>query len=329
MLSATVIVIGLLLGTASIATGYAARTLADTDGFVTTFAPLAQSPEVQAVVADAVIGAVEQSVDIPELTAQVFDGIRSLGISDQAASALTMLEGPTVQGLKALVAGVVRDVVSSPAFAEVWEQTLRVSHTQVVATLRGDADAALAIGDGGALELQLGPIVDAVKARMLADGITVANAIPEVDRRIVLVENAAIGQAATAYALLVGVAAWLPWAALALIAAGVLTARDRRRTLLVTAAAAVVLMAVLGIALAVGRAIVIGRMVGLPGPVTPGAGGVVYDAVTAAVGATTSWIAVIAIVVVVGAWVAGPGRAPRMLRERTRTTIGGILPGNR
>lgn len=137
--------------------------------------------------------AVEDAVNIPQLTAQVFDGIRSLDLPEQASAALTLLEGPTVQGLTSLLGNVVREVVASDAFADVWEQALRVSHTQVVTTLSGDVDAAISIGDAGALELQLGPIVDAVRSRLVADGVSFATAIPAVDQRIVLVHDASLG----------------------------------------------------------------------------------------------------------------------------------------
>jgi hypothetical protein len=322
-LSAVLIVLGLVLGTASVLTGYVRSTLADTDGFVATFAPLAADPEVQAVVSDAVTQAVEEAVDIPLLTSQVFDGIRSLGISDEASSALSLLEGPTVQGLRSLLAGIVRDVVASDAFAEVWTQALRVSHAQVISTLEGDSDAALRIGDSG-LELQIGPIVDAVRERLLADGVSFANAIPAVDRRIVLVEDASLGQIATAYGLLIGLAAWLPLISLALLAGGMLLARGRRRALLVTAVAAASLMAVLGIALAVGRTVLVGQLVGLGGAVTPKAGGVVYDLVTGAMAVTALWIAIVAVAVALGSWAAGPGAVPRRLRSGVVTAANGI-----
>jgi len=316
--SVLAIVLGLVVGTASIAAGYAAHTLADTDGFVATFEPLADDPQVQAVVAQAVTDAVEQAVDIPQLTSEVFDAIRGLGIPERAATALSLLEGPTVQGLRSLVGNVVRDVIASPAFAEVWEQTLRVSHSQLVSTLRGDAGQAFAIGAEGELELHLGPIIDVVKTKLLDDGVAIAGLIPGIDQSIVLVEDASLGGVATAYGLLVGLAGWLPWLALALIATGVLMALHRRRALLTTSVLVIVIMVVLSIAVSIGRTIMIGHLVGMSGPLTPGAGKAVYDVVTSMVVDTALWISLIAVAVGFGAWAAGPGRAPAMLRAQAQ-----------
>jgi hypothetical protein len=315
VLSAALIIIGLLLGTVSVVTSYAKAQLADTDGFVALFAPLAHDPEVQTVVSNAVTDAVQDAVDIPSLTAEVFDGIRSLDIPDDAATALSLLEAPTVHGLNALVASIIDGIITSDMFADVWEQALRTSHAQIVAALSGDPGSALTLGQGGTLQLQLGPIVDAVRERLLADGISFAGAIPAVDQTITLIPASELGSAATGYALLMIVAVWLPWTALALLAGGVLLARTRRRALIATSITTMALMLLLGLLLTVGRAVVIGQLVGTGGAATVGAGGVVYDTVTAPAGQLAVAIGLLAAVIAATAWLVGSRGAPLAVRE--------------
>ncbi|WEK60811.1 MAG: hypothetical protein P0Y60_16155 [Candidatus Microbacterium colombiense] len=317
VLSAVLIVLGLALGSISVVTSYAKNQLTDTEMFVSTFAPLADDPEVQGVVTDAVTGAITDAVDLPGLTATVFDGLSGLDLPPRAASALGLLQAPIAQGLQSLVRGTVEDFIASPAFSDIWAATLRTTHTQVLATMQNDPGAALTIAAGGSLELQLGPIIAEVRSRLLANGVTFAQAIPAIDRSIVIVQDASLGSLTAIYAVIVAVGSWLPWVALALLTAGVFAARHRRRALVATAIAAGVLMGVLGLAIAIGRTIAAAAIAG--GAVTAGAAEVIYDAVTAAAANTVLAIAVLAIAVAVTAWASGPARPARWLRETSGT----------
>ncbi|HEY6801559.1 MAG TPA: hypothetical protein VI121_13000, partial [Agromyces sp.] len=152
------VVVGLLLAPVATISAWARLQLVDTDRFVATFAPLASDPEVQDYVGDQVTAAIEEQVDIPTLTSDLFDGLGQLDLPPRAQSALELLEGPATQGLQSLVSGVVDRVVESPAFADVWATALRVSHRQFVAAVQGDPGAALAIGGDGSIAVQLGPV---------------------------------------------------------------------------------------------------------------------------------------------------------------------------
>ena len=70
-------------------------------------------------IGDQVTAAIEEQVDIPALTSDVFDGIRALDLPPRAEQALGLLEGPATQGLQSLVSDIVDRVVTSPAFADV------------------------------------------------------------------------------------------------------------------------------------------------------------------------------------------------------------------
>ena len=114
------VVVALLLAPVAVITAWARIQLVDTDQFVATFAPLAEEPAVQAYIGDQVTAAIEEQVDIPALTSDLFDGIKQLDLPPRAEHALGLLEAPATQGLQSLVSGIVDRIVESPAFADIW-----------------------------------------------------------------------------------------------------------------------------------------------------------------------------------------------------------------
>ncbi|WP_336647639.1 hypothetical protein [Microbacterium sp. MMO-10] len=325
--SAVLIVLGLVLGSVSAVTSYARDLLTDTDQFVATFAPLAADPAVQAVLVRATNDVIDQQVDIPGLTADVFDGLRSLDLPPRAATALGLLQAPVAQGAQNLVRGMVENVITSPAFADIWKQTLRVSHAQAVAALQGGPDTAVVAGADGTLTLQLGPVLEGVRARLLAEGVTFAQTIPTTDRSIVLVHNASMGTAVAAYGIVVTVSAWLPWLALALLVAGVLVARRRRRAILATGVAAVVIMVMLLAAVAVGRAVGIGALASNGSAITPAAAGGVFDRITEPLTQRLLALGLISLVAALVAWLIGASRAAVAVRGAGGRVAAAVRPG--
>jgi hypothetical protein len=101
--------------------------------------------------------------------------------------------------------------------------------------VQGSPDAALEIGSGGTLSVQLGPIIEAVKQRLEDQGVGFASAIPAVDKSIVVAQNDAFTVVQTVYALAVAAGTWIPWICLGLLVAGVLIARNRPKALVWTA----------------------------------------------------------------------------------------------
>ena len=164
------VVVALLLAPVAVISAWARIQLVDTEQFVATFAPLAEEPAVQSYIGDQVTAAIEEQVDIPTLTSDLFDGIKQLDLPPRAEQALGLLEAPATQGLQSLVSGIVDRVVESPAFADMWATALRASHRAFVAAVQGDPDAALAIGGDGTISVQLGPIIETVKDRLVRAG---------------------------------------------------------------------------------------------------------------------------------------------------------------
>lgn len=306
------VVLGLLLAPVAVIAGWARLELVDTDRFVATFAPLAEKPEVQAYIGDQVTTAIEEQVDIPALTSDLFDGLQALDLPPRAQTALGLLEAPATQGLQSLVSGVVDRVVESEAFADVWATALRVTHRQFVAAVQGDPDAALEIGAGGTLSVQLGPIIEAVKDRLEAQGVGFAASIPVIDKSIVVAQNDAFVLVQTVYALAVAAGTWLPWISLGLLVAGVLVARNRAKALVWTAAGLALSMILLASGVGIGRLYFIGAV--SPSIMPSDTASVLYDGLVELMLSTVVAILVLALLVAVIAWFAGPWRPARAAR---------------
>jgi hypothetical protein len=307
------VVVGLLLAPVAVIAGWARLELVDTDRFVATFAPMAEDPDVQAFIADQVTAAIEEQVDIPALTADLFDGLKQLDLPPRAATALGLLEQPATQGLQSLVSGVVDRIVTSDAFEDIWAAALRASHTQFIAAVQGSPDAALEIGSGGTLSVQLGPIVEAVKQRLVDQGVGFASAIPTVDKSIVVAQNDAFTLVQTVYALAVAAGTWIPWICLLLLVAGVLIAKNRPKALVWTAGGLALSMGLLAAGVGVGRLYFVGAV--SPSIMPRDAAESLFDGLVELMMSTILALFVLALLVAVIAWFSGPWRPARAARE--------------
>ncbi|WP_147309125.1 hypothetical protein [Agromyces sp. PvR057] len=320
---ATILVlIGAILTPVAVLGGWAKNQLVDTDTFVATFAPLADDPAVQAYVADEATEAIIAAADIESLTSSVFEGISQLGLPDRAEQALQLLEGPATQGIESLIGQIVNRFVTSEAFGDIFEQALRTTHTATIKALQGDPDAALQITDSGEIGIQLGPIVEAVKQRLVDAGIGFASAIPEVDRTIVVAKSDSLTTVQLAYTLAVSAGTWLPWVALAFLIGGILVAPRRRTAIIWTTSTLAVTLTILASGFGIGRLYFISTV--SPSIVPTAAAEVIYDQIVDRMFATTIALVVFAVSVALIAWLSGPGTIPTRLRGFADAGFGAV-----
>lgn len=322
ILSAVLIVLALLLAPLSVVASFARTQLTDTDAFVATFAPLADDPAVQATIRDAVVQAINDSVDIAGLTSDVFDGLEQLELPDRATAALQLLEGPAVQGIQSLIQQLVERFVTSDAFSDTWRQALTVTHTQLVATMSNDPDAAVTLSADGVIELNLAPIVAEVRTRLIDSGLQFAERIPEVNRSIVLAESEAARQAQVAYSLVVAVGMWLPFLALAMLAGGVLVAVNHRAALMRAGIGLGVLMLVVWAGIAIGRTVAVGQL--SPDVVSASTATVLYDTAVDAITRATIAVGLLGVGIALVALFTGPSRVATQTRSVTTSMAAAI-----
>ncbi|WP_349866519.1 hypothetical protein [Leifsonia sp. WHRI 6310E] len=312
LLATVLIVIGAILAPVAVVASWAKVQLTDTQSFVDTYAPLAHDPAVQAYVTDEAVKVIQENGDIPQVTSQVVDGITELGTGPVATKALDALKGPLAQGIVSLIHTTVGNFVSSDAFAQVWQEALRTTHTQLVATMQNDPKAAVAVGADGSVGIQLGPIIDRVKQLLVDQGLTFASQIPTIDRTITVAQNSSIPTIQLFYGVAVAAGAWLQWIALAFLVLGVVVARRRALALVWAAVALALSMVVVVAGIGIGRLVFVGSV--SPSLLPAGVANTVYRTLTTAMQDTGIAVLVLAIVVAVVGWYSGPFAVPRKLR---------------
>ena len=187
-----------------------------------------------------------------------------------------------------------------------------MSHTQLLATLSNDPQALVAAQSDGTIGIQLGPIVEDVKAALLARGVSIASRIPPVDRAIPIAQSDQIPTVQAAYRAVLAVGSWLPWVALIFLAAGVLVARRRSVALVCAAVGLGLSMLLLVLGFTIGRALL---LTAVPPALVPGTSRPFFTTLRRSAMNDTAVIGVVlAVAIAVVAWFAGPFRAPRRLR---------------
>ncbi len=312
VLATVLIIIGTLLAPVALAASWAKVQLADTDRFVSAFAPLASDPQVQAYITTQVVTLVEAQVDIPTLTSDVIDGIISLGTGPKATTALNSLKGVAATGLESLVSSTVANLVASDTFANVWTQALRISHNQLENVMSNNSNGAVVVGSNGSIGIQLGPIVDQVKAALLARNVSFASKIPTVDKTITVVQSTNIPQARSIYHLAVALGNWLPWIALLFLTAGVLVARRKSVALIWAAVSFGFMMLLTAIGVDIGQTIFVQSV--SPSLLPAGVGDALWSALFGGMQRLAAALVVLASILVVVAWFSGPFSISRKLR---------------
>lgn len=299
---ALILVATLLTPVAAIG-GWARIMLTDTDTFVATYAPLAKDPDVQAYITDQVVTAIEAQVDIPALMDEVTISISGVVDRPLAKTALEMLKQPAIDGVRSAIRNATSRVVASDTFAQVWSESLRLSHSQVVAALQGDPNSLFTL-QGNGIGLLLQPLVEEVKRRLVAQGFGLASQIPQINKVIIIASADSLPVIQQGYRLALVVGYWMAPVVLLMFVIAVLVAR-RRSLATIWAGGGLALGA--GLVLA---AVSIGRIMLLSSVpvtvVTPKVLGIFYDTVGDPITDVASAGVLLGILVAVVAWIAGP-----------------------
>ena len=298
LLSAVLITAGCVLAPLSVASVWLASIAGDTDRYVATVAPLASSAAVQQAVSARASAAVSRHLDVQSLIEQVAPGDRPA-----LSKALGLLGGPIDSALGSLVQRQTQAVVSSSWFRTFWTGANRQIHTGLVKALTGKGGGVVDLTDNSVV-IDLAPLIDQVKQRLVSSGLSVAGKIPEIHTSITVLDADGIGRAKTGFRLLQLAGDWLPVVAVLLAAAGVLLAARRRRALVAAALGAAFAVLVLGLALTVLRALYLDR---LPADVSQAAAGDIYDTLLRFLRVAVRTVAVLGVAVALGAWLSGPG----------------------
>ena len=315
------IAISCLLAPLSVTAVWASRQISNTDRYVATVAPLANDPAVQRAVSDAVAREIFRQLNLRDLTQQALDALSQRGVPPAVAANLAALSGPLANGIESFTRTQIDKIVASPAFATLWQEANRRAHARVVDLLEGRQGGALGT-NGDAVTLNLAPIITQVKQQLVANGFTIADKVPVVNRQFVLARSDSITKAQTLYRVLNRMGTWLPILALLLLGAGIMLARDRRKSLLFGSLGILASMLALGILLAVARPLYLDAV---PNRVLPDdAAGAVFDTMLQFLRYGLRTVAALALVVAVAAFFVGPSTGAVRARSDATRSIGAL-----
>ncbi|WP_329586347.1 hypothetical protein OG500_35325 [Kitasatospora sp. NBC_01250] len=319
--STVLIVVASVLSLLAVIAVWTHDVVSDTDRFVAALAPLAHNPDVQGAAADRITNGVVQQIDVSGVVNQLSSAAAAQGVPPQLAQLVNGLSGPLTSALTDLVHGAAERVVTSDAFATVWEQALRTGHATMDKALTGQGGAAVQLTNDE-VTLDIAPAVQQVKAQLVDAGFAPAARIPDVHTDFVIFSSPDLAKIRSAFRLLEILGNWLPVIAVLLAAAGVLTAVGRRRALIGAALGIAAAMLLLGIALAVFRSYFLDH---LPSDASPAAAGAVFDALVVFLRQAVRAVGVLAVLVALGAFLSGPSR----VAAATRRIAGSGMAGAR
>ena len=319
MVAALLIVLACVLAPLSVVAIWTRNQVTNTDRYVQTVRPLARDPAIQNAIADQITAQVFTYIDIEGLTTQAVDALAGRGLDPRVADQLQAFAVPIANGVRGFTRSQVGNVVASDAFADAWVQANRVAHEQLVKALTGEGGGAVTV-ENDTVSLNLSAFIQTVKQRLVESGFTLAARIPEVNASFVLFQSADITRARNAFNLLNTLGIWLPIITLVLLVIGVYVAKDHRRALVGAGVGVAIGMVVLGLGLAVFRAIYLDAV---PAQVLPhDAAAVLYDTIVRFLRLGLRTILVLALVVAAGAFLTGQSVTAVRTRQGLKSAIG-------
>ncbi|MFJ1891560.1 MULTISPECIES: hypothetical protein [unclassified Streptomyces] len=314
-LAVLLVLVAAVLTPLSIVSTWAKNQIGDTDNYVAMMAPLASDPDVRAAVTDRVTGAVMKHLDVKALLSDVSPADRP--VLDKA---LSKLNGPLTTGMSDFVHGTVEGFVAGDAFARIWTDLNRTAQSATVKALSGSGGGAVKL-TGDTVTIDLAPVVDRVKQRLVDRGLGIAAKLPEIHTDFTVMTSDSVGKAKKWFRALQLLGFWLPLVTLVLAAGGVLLAVRRRRALVTAALAVAAGAAVLGLAVWLGRAFYLDS---LPSEVSQPAAGSVFDALVGRMRALVRLVVTLGVVVALAAWLTGEGRTATRVRAMWSGGIGAV-----
>lgn len=328
IISAVAIVLASILLPLSIVGAWARVQLVDEAAFVAVFAPLIEEEAVQQLIVDETMSAVDAKVDFGELTGDVFDGVAELGLPPRAAAALDLLRAPAAEGMRNLVDSAVTKIVASETFSAVWSTSLHGAHRAFTLASTSDGGGILTLTPD-AVSIEMGPLIDSVKATLTERGVGAAALIPTVDRSIVVGDGQALVAMRTTYAIAAAFGAWMPVVTVVLFGLGIGLARRRGRAVLGSGIGVASGCGLLGIGLALGASAVSASAVGFG--LAPDALSVIYSQVISGIQVAAWTFFALGLVIAMVGWFAGGSASARRARAKTHeltAVVRQALPGS-
>jgi hypothetical protein len=308
------IVLGCVLAPIAVVGVWAGNQITDTGRYVATVQPLIDDPAIQNVLTDRITNEIISQLNVTGTVDQAAAQLQSRGLT-RISTLLTTFGPQITSAVTGFIHSTVHTVISSQAMATAWVQVNTIAHQAVVKLLSGQGNGTLT-NSNGQITLNLAPLIAVVKQALVQRGFSLASNIPIVNATVPLFQAKDLGKAQAGYRLVSDLKIVLPILALVLLAAGVFTARGRRRALIVVGLGVAASMVVLAIGLLIARTIYLNSV---PASVLPSdAAAAAFDALVHFLRVGLRVVLAVGLVIAIGAFITGPSRAA----VRTRAALG-------
>jgi Short C-terminal domain len=310
---AAILVVATLIAFISVFAVWAKRQLLETSTYTETSTKLLENEDIRNAVAGFLVDELYANVDV------------QAELAKRLPPRLQPLAGPAAGGLRQLADTAAQDALQRPRVQQAWEKANETAHAALINLIEGGGTVVSTTG--GDVVLDLGALVGQVGAQA---GVNVAGKIPPDAGQIEIVKSDQLSLVQDLVNLLRKLALILPLVALGLYGLAIYLAKSRRRETLRTVGFCFI---GIGLAVLVGRSLAGSYLVD---SLTTTAA--VEPAAKAAWGILTSLLAGIGAamigygaVIVLGAWLAGPGTVARSVRRamtpglRDRRVAYGVL----
>ncbi len=295
-ISLTLVVLAVVVVVAGVLAAFVQTTIANEDRFVDTFAPLPQNEAVAVVLS-------ERLAD--EL---VTNGGVAQWIEGALPPDLTFLAVPVTQGVYTLTADTAETIITSDAFAGIWQAALRVSHVSASAVL----------STGGKVSIDLNEAARQVVSELEDRGVTVLSDLEIELPEIVVFESEQVASVAAPLEIIDTLGWFVPLIALILITGAIWLSLNRRRTI-----AAIGFGTALGLllTLVIVRLIRAGTVAAIDDESLRAAAEAVWDTTLRFYRQSMWALILLALIVGFAAWIAGPSARAGRTREWWNHTI--------
>jgi hypothetical protein len=300
--SVVLIVIGCILAPLSVVAVWTANQVSNTDRYVANLEPLVHDPAVQRALTDKITTEIDTRLNVKGLTTQAATALSQKGLT-RVGALLNSFSGQLASAVQGFIHTQVAKLVASPQFARLWVEVNRRAHAQLVKALSGQGNGSITVSNGKVV-LNLGPLIDLIKTRLAARGLTIVSNIPHINPTFPLFSAKYLVRAQTGYRLLNDLKIVLPILTLVLLGLGVYVARGHRRALIGAGLGFAASMAILGLGLTIFRGIYLNSV---PSSVLPAdAAAVLYDTLVRFVRDGLRVLLVVGLIVAIGAFFTGP-----------------------
>lgn len=307
------LVIVAVLAFSAVLARFARSEVLDTDRYVETVTPLAGNAALQDALGTQITAEIMSRADIANITSEALTALTEN--APNVPQAVIGLAPVLTQQAQGFINQAVSALLRSDQFETLWIEANKRAHQRLAAVLTGDTNDALQIDDKGTVSIELGPIIANVKTELKDRGFSFADKIPEVNKSFVIFRSPDLVKAQKAVSLLDKASTILSWLTLLVAAAAIWAAPggSRRRAFSLFGVTVAIAMALLAIAISIGRSVYLDAV---PADVLPApAAQALIDTILVPLRTTLRAVAVLAVVIALVGYLTGSSGSAAAIRN--------------